>query len=367
VLDVAWQSVRRTPAPFAASAGSVAAAVVLSLIGVGIYLGLLDGMVRYLRTLPGEIVVAEAGGAASLFHTSSNLPPGTAAALAALPGVEGVDGLHGRTAWLEHDGRKALVFLVGLYTTDTVAGPVRVVEGRSRPHIHEILIDRVLAHDLRLRLGDPLRLGAATVRVAGIADGGNSVVGSYAFVHRGLLQMAGLVQPTYLFVRLVPGADVDTVARRIEEMPDLKAFRRADFLAQNQELTRQIVLPMIGIVSGVATGVGALVVGFVLYAATLVRRTQFGLLCAIGVPRRTVHRIAALEAGIAVGAGVALGLVGYVVLAAVLAAWEPRFIARVPPWLAVAVAAGAGIIGLAGAALPVRTVARTDPALVFRA
>jgi hypothetical protein len=46
--------------------------------------------------------------------------------------------------------------------------------------------------------------------------------------------------------------------------------------------------------------------------------------------------------------------------------WEPRFVVLIPAWLAGMVAAGAALVGLAAAALPVRTVARVDPALVFR-
>src|SRR5689334_23729408 len=99
-------------------------------IAGGLYLGLLDAMISYPRSLPGEIVVAEAGGSATMLHSSSHLPQDAAETLRNLPGVQAAWELYGRLAWLEREHRQALVYLVGVGRESTFGLPVRVVAGK---------------------------------------------------------------------------------------------------------------------------------------------------------------------------------------------------------------------------------------------
>jgi len=45
---------------------------------------------------------------------------------------------------------------------------------------------------------------------------------------------------------------------------------------------------------------------------------------------------------------------------------EPRFVTMMPPWLTLATSLGAIVVGGVASTIPVRAVARIDPALVFR-
>ena len=73
-------------------------------------------------------------------------------------------------------------------------------------------------------LGGQVAVGQAQLRIVGIADGGNAVLGTYAFVHRGALVLAGFGDPAYLFVRAAPGADPEDLARRIDALPRVRAL-----------------------------------------------------------------------------------------------------------------------------------------------
>src|SRR5262245_42138596 len=206
--------------------GAVAAAVMLVFVAGGLYLGLLDAMVRYPRSLPGEIVVAESGGSATMLHSSSHLPQDAADTVRALPGVAATSELHGRLAWLERDGRQALVYLVGLPRGGDVGGPVRMVAGRRHPEFDEIVIDEVLARDLHVGIGDVLRIGVAELRIVGIAAGGNAVLGTYAFVQLGTLVLGGVQEPSYVFVTVGSELSVDEVIARINRESDMHAMTR---------------------------------------------------------------------------------------------------------------------------------------------
>ncbi|HYR95145.1 MAG TPA: hypothetical protein VEM57_00360, partial [Candidatus Binatus sp.] len=113
----------------------------------GLYLGLLDGNVSWLRTLPGDVVVSEE--AAPLVTTllqTSRIPDVALQAVRRTPGVRRVDALRGRLVSLDEGAdRYTLVYLVGLRPTQDFAAPVAVMAGRARPRLGEIVVDRVLA------------------------------------------------------------------------------------------------------------------------------------------------------------------------------------------------------------------------------
>jgi putative ABC transport system permease protein len=366
VFELAWQSVRRQPGRYVAAMGAVASAVMLVFVAGGLYLGLLDAMIRYPRSLPGDIVVAEAGGSATMLHSSSHLPRDAAETVRKIPGVHAAYELYGRLAWLERDGRQALVYLVGVGRRSNFGLAVHMHAGKARPDFDEIVIDEVLAHDLHVRIGDLLRVGVSDLRIVGIASGGNAVLGTYAFIQRGTLVLGGVQEPSYLFVSPGPEVTVDELIHRINQEDGMHATTREEFRSANQALARQIVLPLIAIVVGIAVAVGGMIVALTLYRVTMERREEYGLMKALGLPDRAVLGAAFAQGGIATGAGVVLGLVVGWLVSVSVALVEPRFITAMPTWLTLAVAGGATFAGALASMIPVRAVARIDPALVFR-
>ncbi|HZP40779.1 MAG TPA: ABC transporter permease [Candidatus Binatia bacterium] len=368
-LELAWETLRRAPGRLAAVALAVAVAVALVVVLGSLYFGLLAGHLEYLRTLPGDVVVCEAGVplVTTLLQTS-RLPATTADEIRRVPGVRDVVPLYGRVASLgEEADRFALVYLVGLAPDDRFGRPVRVLEGRDHPRTDEILLDRVLARDLGVRVGDRIPVGPARLRVGGITSGGNAVLGTYAFVHRDALEFAGAGTPAYLFVTVEPGADPEAVARGIGAgRPHLRAVARVRFDRQKAVPLRQLLLPVIALVVAIAAVVAATVVAVTRLTAALGERETWALLLALGVGRPRVYAAVLLESAAAAGLGVAAGVAGGWAAAKGLAAWEPRFLTTTPGALVLIVAAGALAVSLLAALLPLRAVARLDPALVFR-
>jgi ABC-type lipoprotein release transport system permease subunit len=369
-VELAWHRLRHAPGRLAAVVLAVAVAVALVDVLGGLYFGLAAGNLEWLRTLPGDVVVCEAGVplVTTLLQTS-RLPATAAGDVRRLPGVRDVTPLYGRVVSLgEETDRFALVYLVGLAPDDVFGAPVRVLDGHARPRIDEILLDRVLARSLGARIGDRIAVGPARLRVGGITGGGNAVLGTYAFVHRDALEFAGAGTPAYLFVDLEPGADADAVARRIVAAhPQLRAVSRARFDRQKAAPLRQMLLPVIALVVAIAVGVAATVVAVARLTVALADREDCALLLALGVARGHVYAVSLLESGAAAALGVGLGLAAGALVAAALSAYEPRFLTTTPPGLLVAVAAGTLATSLAAALVPTRAVARVDPALVFRA
>ena len=117
---------------------------------------------------------------------------------------------------------------------------------------------------------------------------------------------------------------------------------------------------------GISLLVGALVVGLVIYTATVERQKEYGVLKAVGARNRTLYVVVATQAVITAGLGSALG-VGLAYGASwIIVALRPEFLVAIEP-RAVGWALLMGIVmALLGAILPVRTISKLAPAEVFR-
>ncbi len=117
---------------------------------------------------------------------------------------------------------------------------------------------------------------------------------------------------------------------------------------------------------GAAFIVGALVIGMVIYTATIERRSEYGILKAIGARNGVLYRLVASQAAVAAGSGALLGVgfafaMGWLVMTA-----KPQFVVAIEPSAIIATLAAGFVMALAGALAPARAVAGLAPADVFR-
>ncbi len=117
---------------------------------------------------------------------------------------------------------------------------------------------------------------------------------------------------------------------------------------------------------GIAFVVGVLVVGLVIYTATVERRREYGAIKAIGMQNGSLYRLVTAQALIAAVAGGILGVGLAYAVGGLLVAWRPQFPVTIEP-SAVVVAVAASLAMAALAALgPARAIAQLAPAEVFR-
>ena len=365
-FELGWQSLRRRPGQFLAPIFVAAATTLVVLCASGFYLGMLDATVAWTNTLPGDLVVVATEGNPGMMQAYSDIPDETVEAVrAALPDAA-VHPLVGQRAWLWRNGQDAWAYVVGIHPNDTFGLPLRVIAGRARPKIGEIVVDEVVARDLRVGIGDTIKVRAATLHVVGIATGSNNVIGTIAFVSRATMALAGVPRPTHLFVAVAPGADVASVAARLATIPGVRTITRAAFDDSTRSLPRQIFRPVIGVIDSVTIAMAALVIAVVLRSTSMERRAEFGLLRALGVPRRVIAGSVVWATALATGGGTGVGVAAAAALAVLLQHVEPRFVWAMPWRLLVSVVLSVIGVGLLAALQPVRVVGRTDPALVLR-
>lgn len=259
-------------------------------------------------------------------------------------------------------------------------GRLRVEGGAGRPLPRDaVLIDRALAERLLLRVGDPLRYGEATYRIAGIIAeepdrvGEGFTLGPVAIVSTEGLARAGLLRPGALYetkyrLRLppdvAPAAAIERLKARFPEAGwEFKDRDRAApgavrfFERMGQFLSliglAALVIAGIGVSNGVASYLGG-------------KRDGIATLKVLGATSRDIARIYLLEIGAVALVAVAAGLGAGALLPLVLVGLV-RDVLPVAPGFALhpvplATSAAYGLLIALAFALPPLARARSRPA-----
>jgi putative ABC transport system permease protein len=281
-------------------------------------------------------------------------------------GVVGVAPVLSQFVILELHGRKQPAYLVG-YEPSLGGGPARMAVGSEPRSDDELVFDRVLAARHGLRIGDSVDLTGREFAIVGLSEGTTSWMLSFVFIRKsaaeGLLRSPGA--SSFLFVT-ADGVAAEDLRERLARVPGTEALMKEEMRANDLRLWGKIFSAPLRLMTGIAFLVGTLVVGLVIYTATVERQAEYGVLKAIGAPNRALYRVVVAQALLAAASGAAAGVALAFAVAELIMALRPQFLLAVEPVAIVqALAAGLGMALLA-ALFPARLMARLAPADVFR-
>lgn len=369
MISIAWRNLTRERTRLAISVGGVTLAVVLILLLRGVYAGFIDESTRYFRGVQADVWVAAAGTPGDFFRAGSFMPVSAGERLRAVEGTAEVTAVLSRSVLFEQ-GRKQVDFLlVGVDPARPVAGPPEARQGARVPRRGEIVVDQVFARTQGIALGDTVSIAGVQLRVTGIAGGGNLVISQLAWVDlsdaRRLLGLPDVVN--YFLVDGAPGRDASELAARIRsEMPGVNAFTKDEFADANVADLREGFLPVVLILVVVGFVIGTAVIGQTIYTATLDKRREYGVLKAIGFSSRRLFTIVYIQSLAAGALGLVLGVGVTFALAAALRRLVPSFVTTIGPADIALVAVAALLMSVLASFVPLRPVARLEPAAVFR-
>lgn len=367
--DIAWRNLSRERTRLAISVGGVAFAVILIIIIRGLYSGITAQATAYIRSVDADIWVAQSGTPGDFYHSISLMPERTSEALARVDGVRDVQPLIGRPVVFQHDGQDVDLYLLSVDPERPVSGPPRSVSGARVPGRGEILVDQVFADNSGVAVGDTLSIRGRDLTVSGIAGGGNTVMSQFAWTStedaRALLGAADAVN--YFLIRTAEGLEVADVVARIErEVQGVKPLTREEFMTRNTADLREGFLPIVLVLVVIALVIGTAIIGLTIYTATIEKRREYGVLKAIGFSIGSLARVVVRQAMFAAVLGLGSGLLLSEVLRRVLSATTPSFVTQVGVADVAVVTVAALAMSLLAALLPIRPLARLDPAAVFR-
>ncbi len=222
------------------------------------------------------------------------------------------------------DGAESiLVELKGVDDAYPLYGAFRLQPGAlaPRPRGAQVAIGPELAERLKLRIGDPLRIGNASLRIVGfIAEepdrvGQGFTLGSTALVDRAGLAATGLVQPGSLYtsayrLRLPPGQDVGAAAKQLSSR-----FKDAGYQVQDRSNgapgTRRFIerlgqfLTLVGLTALIVAGIG---VGNGVTSYLDGKRPIIATLKLLGATSATIFQSYLLQIGIVALGAIVAGL-----------------------------------------------------------
>jgi putative ABC transport system permease protein len=348
------------------SVAGVSLAVMLILLLNAFLTGLYRQISSYLDHSPGAVVVVQQG-VDNMLAVTSLVPAGTAAAAAAVDGVAAVTPILSQFVILDLHGSKQPAYLVG-YDPEKGGGPWRLAAGRALQADDEVVFDRTLAGQHDIVLGDVVDVMGQPFTVVGLSDGTTSWMASYFFVQKTaaerLLGLPGMT--SFLLVTPADKAAQEAVRDRLLELPGSNALLKSELAANDVTLFARFFAAPIRLMAGIAFLVGVLVVGLVIYTATVERQREYGVLKAIGASNRTLYQVVAAQAFIASLVGVAGGVLLAYLAANLVMALRPQFLVVLVAADVFPAAVAGLVIALLAALFPARLVAALAPAEVFR-
>lgn len=362
---LAIRNLTRDRTRFGLSVAGVALAVMLILLLGAYRSGIYRQTSAYLDQTPGSVVVAQHG-VTDFLASNSILPNGVAAAVEQVPGVARVIPVVARAVILEMDGSKQLAFFVG-YQPGVGGGPWSLAEGREPTGSDEVVLDRVMAAQDGIKLGDQVEMLDRSLTVVGLSNDTALWVGSFVFADASSIQSLMQSPEAYSFLFVTPAAGVTPEQLRDRlQVPGTDALLKSDVIAADQHLFAKVYDAAIGLMALIAFLVGVLVVGLVVYTATIERRREYGAFKAIGARNRTLYKVVAMQAliagvaGAVVGTGLAYG-VGWL-----LVSWRPQFPVVIEPSAILVALASSAAMAVLAALVPARAIGLLAPAEVFR-
>lgn len=344
----------------------MALAITLAIVLFGVVSGVDRQTGDYLEHVPGSVAVTAAG-TENFLLASAPLPPETAELVRNVPAVAKVVPILSQTVVLELHDRREATFLVG-YEPGAGGAPARLSAGQLPQSDDEVVLSRLLAIRHDIEVGEQVNVLGKPFRVSGLAEDLTPLMTSFAYLQKSALEQSMLAPgaTTLLLVTPADGVTPSDLSHQLGTLPGVHASLKSELIKNDVQIFSKVLTPPVRLMAGIALIVGTLVIGLVIYAATVERRGEYGVLKAIGSRNRVLYRIVAGQALLAIIPGVGLGLALAWAAARIIMTIRPEFLILITP-PSVGLAATAGLVmALFAALIPTRVIAGLSPADVFR-
>lgn len=345
----------------------IALAVMLILFLLGLREGMFRSAVVYLDHTPGSIAVMPAGVKSTSAGSGQVLPAETVEQISGTTGVERATPIMLMLAISEFHGKKEVVKLAG-YTPGLGGGPWDLAEGREPQTDDEVVLDRVLAERHGFGPGDSFELSGRELTVVGLSNETASFSGSYVFVRKEVAEELAL-EPggaSFVLISPAPGTARPELMASLGSLSGTNVLPKSEVMANDQEILAGILDQIVFLMVAAAFIVGALVVGMVIYTATVERRGEYGILKAIGARNGMLYRVVLSQALVSASAGSLLGVGLALGMGEIVMSMKPQFLVSIERDSILVTLVAGFVMALAGALFPARAVTGLAPAEVFR-
>ena len=369
MLRLAFRNLCQSKVRLVISVGGVALALTLIMALDAIYTGAERRVTAYIENSEADVWVAQSG-VRNLYMVSSWIPASVAGDVEDAPGVEAVTPIMYLGGTLDAGEERSLAYVIGLPEDAEMGRPWHIVEGTSVPGPGEAVIDSGVAKRFGLKIGNRVEVLGRELEVAGLSRDTATITGSEAFISTSdFEQVRGDGQTiSFVLARIEPGESPEAVAARIEDdVSGVTAQSRTAFAEQERKLIGDMASDMLAIMNLAGFVIGLAVVALTVYTATLDRRSEYGVLKAVGARNGHLYGIVLAQALYSVALGFVVALAFTLLISIVVPYLGPNL----SLWVGGASLLKLGILSLViaglAAILSIKQMAGLDPAPVLRA
>jgi putative ABC transport system permease protein len=347
------------------STGGVAVALLLVLVLGGIFAGAMRQLTDYIDRSGANLIISQQG-VRTMHMSASVLRPDIADRSREVPGVAWAEPIRYSTGMVSSTAGRMVSYVIGYDPTAQHGGPGRLVAGRS-PRSGEAVLDRLAADQLQVREGDSVRVLGKPFTVVGLSTGGTNIGNTTMFILTSDFARLRGPSQAYVLVGARQGVDLGLLRARLEGIPPGNSVQtREEFAQQERQLVSDMSADLMRIMSSIGFAIALAVIALNLFAVTLAKNREYGVLKALGAHpiwlAATVAAQAAWSVVLALVAASALALL----LAVVIGRVNPALTIWISPASVLRTGLGALLVGMVGAILPIRRVLQVDPASSFR-
>jgi len=366
MVDIARRNLFQEKLRFMISSGGVALAIMLILILNGFYTGLDRQVNAYLDNTPIDIVVARQG-LRNFVGANSLVPLADRKKIEDVEGVRKVIPVFVSYAVLEIKSRKVFALLIG-FDPKVGGGPWQMLEGRSEIKNNEMVYDETAAIRNHLKIGDKLTVPGQDLKIVGLSGGTSTFMTGTAFI---TFEQAALLRQTsgtsgYFLVAAERDVDTTSLRKRIARVvPNLSVVDKTTMAKNDVALFAGVFSGPLLLMVIIAFFIGILLVGLTVYTATVERSKEYGVLKAIGMKNKKLYLVVFEQAIISSILGFALGVGLSFVLVSMISRSAPQFLILIEAGFIARLFPVAVLISLLASYLPIRVIAKLDPAIAF--
>lgn len=368
MIRFALRNLFQNKARLTISVGGVALALLLILSLDAIFTGVEQRLTIYINNSGADIFVAQSG-VRNMHMASSSLPVSIIRSVEAVPGVAAITPILYLSNMIAVGDERNLAYIIGLPEKAEFGIPWNVSSGRSFPEKGGAIIDRTVARESGITLGDEVKILGREFVVTGLAEETASLVNSIAFISMEDFTplRGGSDAVSFLLVKVKDGESPQFVAERIEaQVKDVTAQPSPVFAATERQVVKDMSTDVVTIMNLIGFLIGLAVMGLTVYTATLSRKREYGVLKALGARNGQLYQAVLTQALLSVAFGFAIGLAITLLLSAAIPLLGLNMVLEVSTASLVKVGSFSVVIAGIAAILPIRQIAGLDPAMVFK-
>ena len=368
MIRLAFRNLFQNKVRLTISIGGVALALLLILALDAVFAGVERQITAYIDYSRADVWVSQED-VLNMHMASSSLPDSVARKVKNVPGVASVTPIMYLTNNVIVGEERNLAYIIGLPEKAAFGGPWEISSGRSLPGESQVIIDRSVAENSSIRLGDNVEIMGVEFEVIGLSEGTASLVNSVAFISMDdFEEMRGSYDTiSFLLVKILEGESPEVVAARIQsQVRDVTAQSGNAFAAQERKVVKDMSTDVITIMNLIGFLIGLAVMALTVYTSTLSRRREYGMLKALGARNRDLYGTVLAQAILSVILGFFFGLLVTFLLKVATPLLGSNLTLEISYISLLKVGSVSLVIAAISAVIPIRQIAGLDPAMVFR-